>query len=90
MPGLESASNILAQMPDETYDYVQAKCLSLVQRKRDGDMGWTPIWGTQAERVLDDSIDGSESAAIMIKVLVIELAPFFLGLVSKFLAASQS
>lgn len=89
MPGLEAASNLLAQMPDETYDYVQAKCLSRVKRRRDGDAGWVSIWGTQSERLLDDNLDGSDSVAIMMKVLVVELAPFFFGLVSKSIAAAQ-
>lgn len=89
MPGLEAASNLLAQMPDETYDYVQAKCLARVKRKREGDQGWMPIWGTQSERLLDDSMDGADSVAIMVKVLVIELGPFFFGLVSKSIAAAQ-
>lgn len=88
MPALKTASAMLADMSDEAYDYIQAKCLSRVRREKPGDAGWAAIWNTQAGRMLFDDIEGHDVETIVMTVLAAELGPFFRGLVSNFVEAS--
>lgn len=90
MPALMSTSTMLADMSDEAYDYIQAKCLSRVHREKPGDTGWAAIWNTQAGRMLFDDIEGHEVETIVMTVLTTELGPFFFGLVSNFVEASPA
>lgn len=90
MGSLTKPAELLAQMSDETYDYVQAKCLARVRRQKAGDTGWAPIWSAQAGRLMFDDIEGHEIQAIVLKVLTVELGPFFLGLVSNFSEAGPA
>lgn len=90
LPALNTASTMLAEMSDEAYDYIQAKCLSRVRREKPGDTGWAAIWNTQAGRMLFDDIEGHEVETIVMTVLTTELGPFFFGLVSNFVEASPA
>lgn len=87
---LNGPLDLLAQMSDETFDYIQSKCLSRVQRQKPNDTGWVSIWSAQADKLLFEDIEGHEVQLIMLQVLVRELGPFFLGLVSSFKAPDQS
>lgn len=88
MPAVSSAADLLAQMPDEAFDYLQSKCLARVKREKPGDTGWVAIWSAQAGRMLFDDIEGHDVQTIVMTVLAAELGPFFRGLVSNFVEAS--
>lgn len=87
---LNGPLDLLAQMSDETFDYIQSKCLSRVQRQKANDTGWVAIWSAQADKLLFEDIEGHEVQLIMLQVLIRELGPFFFGLVSSFKAPGQS
>lgn len=89
LPGVSAASDLLANMSDEAYDYIRSKCLARVQREKEGGTGWASIWSVQADRVMFEDIEGHEEQAIIVQVLMIELGPFFQGLLSTLFAGAQ-
>lgn len=82
LPALQNASEHLASMPDEEFDYIMHCCLSLVSMQREGGTGWVPIWNAQARQPQFEDLDGSTLLLIMVEVLKTELTPFMTGLVS--------
>lgn len=90
LPGISAASDLLANMSDEAYDYIRAKCLARVQREKEGGTGWASIWSVQGERVLFEDIEGHEEQSIVVKVLIVELGPFFQGLLSSLFEGAQA
>ena len=89
VPGLTSAAEVLAGMPDEEFEYIQNACLAQVERERSAGTGWVPIWNNQAKSLQFQDIEGHEILLIVVEVLKQELAPFFLGLVSDSIGATQ-
>lgn len=89
LPGITAASDLLANMSDEAYDYIRSKCLARVQREKEGGTGWASIWSVQAERVMFEDIEGFEEQGIIVKVLIAEVGPFFVGLLSNLFGGAQ-
>lgn len=87
--GLQKAADALGEISDEKLDYITAKCLAKVQRKRPGDTGWTAVWNSSARRPQFEDIGGFEILFITSKVVMAEIGPFFDGLVSTLRAAGQ-
>lgn len=87
--GLQRAAEALGEITDDKLEYIIAKCLSKVQRKRPGDTGWTAIWNASARRPQFEDLGGFEILFITSKVVMNETGPFFEGLVSILQAAGQ-
>ncbi len=90
LPGLASAMQAVASMPDADFDYVQEACLRLVERQRTGDTGWVKIWNVAARQPQFDDIEGHDLLTIMISVLRVEIGPFFSGLISSLTESGQT
>lgn len=88
VPGLQSAAQAIADLPDEQFRYLQNECLMQVQRSRGGDTGWTPIWNKAAGQLQFQDLEGHEILLIVTEVLKHEVGPFYLGLVSASIGAS--
>lgn len=70
----------LAQMPDESAEYVLSTCLSAVQRKS-GDV-WAPVWSQSAKTCMFDDIDMGVMIPIVVRVVQDSLGGFINGLLS--------
>lgn len=88
IPGLQSAVQALADLPDEQFQYIKNVCLSQVSRLRPGDTGWMPIWNEAAQRLQFEDLEGHEIFLIVTEVLKREVGPFFLGLVTELIGDS--
>lgn len=86
---LQKAVAALGEISDEAVEYIIAKCLAKVQRKRPGDTGWTAIWNASARRPQFDDLGGFEVLTITSKVVMAEMGPFFEGLASSLHAGGQ-
>ena len=86
---LQQAVEALGEISDEAVEYIIQRCLSKVQRKRQGDTGWTAIWSASARRPQFEDLGGFEILSITSKVVMNELGPFFSGLASSLEAGGQ-
>ena len=80
--GLEALgpiADVVARLPDEDVNYVLDRCLSTVQRKKDGDTGWAPIWNASAKRAMFDDIDMMSMLLISGNVVMNAVGPFYFG-----------
>lgn len=88
VPGLQSAAQAIADLPDEQFQYLQNACLQQVQRQRSNDTGWMPIWNPTANTLQFQDLEGHEILLIVMEVLKNEVGPFYLGLVSASIGVS--
>jgi len=70
----------IAQMSDESSEYVLSHCLSIVQRKHNGN--WTPVWSAQNKVCMFEDMDLGVLIQVTMKVIQDSLAPFISGLLT--------
>jgi hypothetical protein len=69
----------IAELPEETTDFVISTCMSLVRRSEGQDRGWAPVWNVQAHRPQMDDIDMVTMLQIVVNVLGGSFERFFPG-----------
>ena len=69
----------LANMSDETSEYVLSTCLSVVRRQATGG-NWAPVWNKQAKSCMFDDMDLGDLIQVTIEVIKDSLGPFIQGL----------
>jgi len=67
----------IAELPEETTDYVIATCMNLVKRDEGQGRGWAPVWNARANRPQMEDIDMGSMLQIVINVLGGSFGPFF-------------
>lgn len=80
--GLDSLgpiAEVAARLPDEDVNYIIDRCLSTVQRKKDGDTGWVAVWNASAKRAMFDDIGMLEMLMISGNVVMNAIGPFSFG-----------
>lgn len=77
---LEPFANGIADMDDETAEYIIHVCLSVVQRQN-GPM-WTNVWNASNNVCMFDDMDLSVILKIVFRVIQDNLAPFIQGLLT--------
>ena len=71
----------LANMSDETSEYVISTCLSVVKRQASGG-NWAPVWSQSAKSCMFDDMDLGDLIQISVKVIQDSLGPFIRGLLT--------
>jgi hypothetical protein len=71
----------LANMSDESSEYVISTCLSVVHRQASGG-NWAPVWNKGAKACMFDDMDLGDLIQIAIKVIADSLGPFIQGLLT--------
>ena len=82
---LGTPAEMLAKMPDDQYEYIQARCLACVEVQKSGGAGWAPIWSAGANRLMFDDIEAHDLVGITFRVLAGRIGPFFQGLLFAFI-----
>jgi hypothetical protein len=67
----------IADLPEETTDYVIATCMNLVRRDEGQGRGWAKVWNDQAHRPQMDDIDMVTMLMIVVQVLGGSFSAFF-------------
>lgn len=70
----------LANMSDESAEYILATCLSVVQRKQ-GD-AWAPIWSAAGKCCMFDDMDMSALLPLAVRVIQDSLGGFIRGMLT--------
>lgn len=86
---LEPVALVVSRIPDQDVEYILNACLTTVQRKQEGDRGWTPVWSTGAKRPLFDDIAMVEMLTITGHVVMGALGNFTVGPLSKLSGAGR-
>lgn len=76
----EPFAEAIANMPDETAEYVMGTCLSVVSRQQ--GTTWSPIWNDRQKVCMFDDIDTGVMVQIAAHVVRESLGPFLAGLLS--------
>lgn len=76
---LEPFADGLANMSDETSEYVISTCLSAVKRQAAGG-NWAPVWNQNAKACMFDDMDLGDMIQIVIEVVKDSLGGFIQGL----------
>ena len=69
----------IADLPEETTDFVISTCMNLVKREEGEGRGWSKIWNEQAHRPQMDDIDMVTMLMIVVSVLGGSFSAFFPG-----------
>jgi hypothetical protein len=84
MPSREDAIDLamplvkaIAELPEETTDYIISTCMRLVKRDEGQGRGWAKIWNDQAHRPQMEDIDMVTMLQIVVSVLGGSFGPFF-------------
>nr|WP_089177149.1 hypothetical protein [Bosea sp. AS-1] len=80
--GLDSLgpiAEVAARLPDDDVNYIVDRCLSTVQRKKDGDTGWVAVWNASAKRPMFEDIDMLAMLMISGNVVMNAIGPFSFG-----------
>lgn len=56
----------LAELPDEDSDFIISACLSVVERRKDGEIGWFRVWSPEAGQSMFADIN--DDFSIMLRV----------------------
>lgn len=73
----------LAHIDDATHDFILARTLCGVERERPGHAGWERVWNDKRAALCVDGISGADVIEIVVRVLLAELAPFFLSIIER-------
>lgn len=84
MDQFRGAAEALASLNDDDANYVISRCLSVVQRKLNGDSGWASVWSQSANRLMMDDIDMVQMLQMAGEVLGHNLGNFIQSLPSEF------
>jgi hypothetical protein len=68
----------IANMTDETSEYVLSTCLSVIQRKHAN--GWASVWNVQGNSCMFDDMDLGVLIQLVVRVVQDSLGPFISGL----------
>ncbi|WP_288074675.1 phage tail assembly chaperone [Pseudomonas sp.] len=77
---LEPFAEGLANMPDESAEYVLGTCLAVVQRKQ--GKTWAPVWSERNSVCMFDDLDLGVMIQLAIHIMRDSLGPFLAGLLS--------
>ncbi|WP_110993115.1 phage tail assembly chaperone [Pseudomonas sichuanensis] len=70
----------IANMDNESSEFILSTCLSVVQRKQ-GD-AWVPIWSNKGAVCMFDDIDLGSMIQLCFRVIKESLGPFFSGMLT--------
>jgi len=79
LDALGPIAEVVSRIPDDDVEYVLGHCLATVQRKKDGDTGWAPIWNAAAKRAMFEDIDMVAMLSISGHVVMNAIGPFSFG-----------
>jgi len=85
---ITAPAEAIANMQDDTAEYVLATCLSAVKRKQ-GEV-WAPIWSESARGMMFDDIDAGLMTIIAIRVIQDSIGPFIGGLLTSHMTTPES
>lgn len=80
MQAIQPFAEALAEMEDESAEYVLATCLGAVQRKTTA--GFVPIWSGKSKTCMFDDIDLGVMVKLSFNVITASLGPFIRGLLT--------
>ncbi|KAA8563205.1 hypothetical protein FX985_03273 [Pseudomonas extremaustralis] len=70
----------IANMPDETAEFILCTCLGVVQRKQ-GDT-WFPVWNASKNVCMFDDLDLGVMLKLSVRVITESLGPFLRGMLT--------
>lgn len=77
---MTSFADGIANMPDESAEFILSTCLSVVQRRQ--GTAWFPVWNAQQNTCMFDDLDLGVLIKLSIRVIKESLGPFLAGMLS--------
>ena len=70
----------IANMPDETAEFILSTCLGVVQRKQ--GTAWFPVWNASQKVCMFDDLDLGVMLKLSVRVITESLGPFLRGMLT--------
>ncbi|MGA3827393.1 phage tail assembly chaperone [Pseudomonas chlororaphis] len=77
---LQPFADGIADMPDETAEFILSTCLGVVQRKQGA--AWFPVWSSSQNTCMFDDLDLGVMMKLAVRVITESLGPFLRGMLT--------
>lgn len=77
---LQPFADGIADMPDETAEFILSTCLGVVQRKQ--GVAWFPVWNASQNVCMFDDLDLGVMMKLSVRVITESLGPFLRGMLT--------